>query len=266
MKRREQRAKAERENKLLRTRQVAFCNIASNVKRQQLSAAVKLLWQVPHCMPNIPLLTSSTLSPQPYLHESRHKHASKRQRGGGGRFMSAKEKADAAAAAGGDGDGDSGAAISNGSSGEVGVAGGTMSGPQPDDPASAAAAASAAPGTLVEADDLPRLPQLAPKTTLPAMAGFAALVSQLGQRTLARGRQPEAGGLATEAAGGGASSQQLVQVAAQLKGVCATTQSLPQLQQQLPPMAGRRQQLQQAPKAKAAGADGEQGLGLLGCS
>jgi hypothetical protein len=155
--------------------------------------------------------------------------------------MSAKEKADAAAAAGGDGEGDGGAATSSGSQGPGAAAEGTMSGPQPDDPAAAAAAASAAPGTAAEADDLPRLPQLAPKTTLPAVASLAAPAPQVGLRSSARGRQPGAGGQETEAlSGGAANSQQLPQASAQMTGLCAAAQ---------PPQQGRRQQLQRAAKA-----------------
>jgi CCAAT-binding transcription factor (CBF-B/NF-YA) subunit B len=246
MKRREQRAKAERENKLLRTRQVGSLQHCQHCKCQQLSAAATPLWQIASLHARHPLPTPSSLSPQPYLHESRHKHASKRQRGGGGRFMSAKEKADAAAAAGGDGEGDGGAATSNGSSGAGGVAEGPVSQAQPGDSAGAAGAASV---DRVDTDELPRLPQLAPKATLPATAGLAAAAQQMDTGTVASGRQPAAGGPAMEVPGAAADSQQPLQVTAHTKaGVCAMPPMLQQPQQQ-PPMTLRRQQRQRAAKA-----------------
>ena len=94
MRRRQQRAKAEAENKLIRNRRVCLLSPDGIVSQQCCTpcAVQSLAADLAARAYRLPAAV------QPFLHESRHRHATKRERGAGGRFLNKPSSGGSAAA------------------------------------------------------------------------------------------------------------------------------------------------------------------------
>eukprot|EP00850_Spirogloea_muscicola_P025684 SM003909S15174 [mRNA] locus=s3909:14:952:- [translate_table: standard] len=92
LRRRQSRAKAESENRLIKSRKVrrhgrrCDCDRESDAHAYAVMACGTCSWR------GVLTAVSLRVGAQPYLHESRHQHALRRARGCGGRFLNTKPK------------------------------------------------------------------------------------------------------------------------------------------------------------------------------